>query len=107
MLLLAYLLTQNKEWSGANIRLIRVVDSEDAQEGAMKHLTELIASSRIPCEPKVCLANGPIRDIIIKTSEASSMVFLGMTIPPEEIMKAKVDYTIVGGKLVYQRQDFK
>ena len=26
-----------------------------------------------------------------------------MTIPPEEIMKALVDYTIVGGKVVYQR----
>jgi predicted amidohydrolase YtcJ len=26
-----------------------------------------------------------------------------MTIPPEEIMKAKVDCTIVGGKIVYQR----
>ncbi len=25
------------------------------------------------------------------------------TIPPQEIMKAKVDYTIVGGKIVYQR----
>jgi len=27
-----------------------------------------------------------------------------MTIPPEEIMKALVDYTIVGGKVVYQRE---
>ena len=27
-----------------------------------------------------------------------------MTIPPEEIMKALVDYTIVGGKVMYQRE---
>jgi len=27
-----------------------------------------------------------------------------MNIPPEEIMKAKVDYTIVGGQIVYQRE---
>jgi len=27
-----------------------------------------------------------------------------MTIPPEEIMKSLVDYTIVGGKIVYQRE---
>jgi predicted amidohydrolase YtcJ len=27
-----------------------------------------------------------------------------MTIPADEIMKARVDYTIVGGKIVYQRE---
>ena len=27
-----------------------------------------------------------------------------MTIPPEEIMKSLVDYTIVGGKVVYHRE---
>lgn len=30
-----------------------------------------------------------------------------MTIPPEEIMKCLVDYTIVGGKVVYQRKGAK
>jgi predicted amidohydrolase YtcJ len=27
-----------------------------------------------------------------------------MTLPPDEIMSAKVDYTIVGGKVVYRRE---
>ena len=27
-----------------------------------------------------------------------------MTIPPEEIMSSKVDYTVVGGKIVFQRE---
>jgi predicted amidohydrolase YtcJ len=26
-----------------------------------------------------------------------------MTIPPDEIMSSKVDYTVVGGKIVFQR----
>ena len=30
-----------------------------------------------------------------------------MTIPPERIMSAKVDYTIVGGKIVYKRDGAK
>ncbi len=44
---------------------------------------------------------------IIKKGYLADMVIYNrdlMTIPPEEIMKALVDYTIVGGKVVYQRE---
>lgn len=44
---------------------------------------------------------------MIKKNYLADMVIYDkdlMTIPPEEIMKARVDYTIVGGKIVYQRE---
>jgi len=44
---------------------------------------------------------------MIKKGYLSDMVIYDrdlMTIPPEEIMKSLVDYTIVGGKVVYQRE---
>jgi len=38
-----------------------------------------------------------LADVVIYNSDL-------MTIPPDEIMKSLVDYTIVGGKIVYQRE---
>jgi predicted amidohydrolase YtcJ len=43
---------------------------------------------------------------MIKENYLADLVILDndlMTIPPDEIMKTKVDYTIVGGKIVYKR----
>jgi predicted amidohydrolase YtcJ len=44
----------------------------------------------------------------IKVGYLGDMVIFNndlMTIPPEEIMPSKVDYTIVGGKVVFQREE--
>lgn len=46
---------------------------------------------------KGMLKEGYLADMVIYDKDL-------MTIPPEEIMKALVDYTIVGGKVVYKRE---
>jgi predicted amidohydrolase YtcJ len=46
----------------------------------------------------------------IKTGYLGDMVIFNndlMTIPPEDIMSSKVDYTVVGGKVVFQREGAK
>ena len=47
---------------------------------------------------KSMIKKGYLGDIVIYDKDL-------MKIPPEEIMKALVDYTIVGGKVVYKRED--
>jgi predicted amidohydrolase YtcJ len=46
---------------------------------------------------KGMLKTGYLGDLVIVNQDL-------MTIPPEQIMKTKVDYTIVGGKVVYQSE---
>ena len=46
---------------------------------------------------KGMIKNGYLADMVIYDSDL-------MTIPPEEIMKTLVDYTVVGGKVVYLRE---
>jgi predicted amidohydrolase YtcJ len=44
---------------------------------------------------------------MIKTGYLADVVIMKddlLTIPPDQIMKSSVDYTIVGGKIVYQRE---
>jgi predicted amidohydrolase YtcJ len=47
---------------------------------------------------KGMIKNGYLGDVVIVNQDL-------MTIPEEDIMKTKVDYTIVGGKVVFKRND--
>ncbi|MFW6128747.1 MAG: amidohydrolase [Candidatus Aminicenantaceae bacterium] len=47
---------------------------------------------------KGMLKEGYLADMVIFNNDL-------MTIPPDQIMKSKVDYTIVGGTIVYHRED--
>ena len=49
---------------------------------------------------KGMIKEGYLGDVVILESDL-------MTIQPEKIMSTKVDYTIVGGKVVYQRDGAK
>jgi predicted amidohydrolase YtcJ len=44
---------------------------------------------------------------MLKVGYLADMVIMGddlLTIPPEQIIKTEVDYTIVGGRIVFNRQ---
>ena len=49
---------------------------------------------------KGMIKEGYLGDVVIVNQDL-------MTIAEEEIMKTKVDYTIVGGKVVYEREGAK
>lgn len=82
MLLLAHLLTQNDQWRGQQIRLIRVITAEAGRDEVMKHLVDLIETSRIRATPVVAVGDD-IPRTIQQTSANAAKVFLGFQ-PPDD-----------------------
>ena len=82
MLLLAHLLTRNSQWRGRELRLIRVIPTEAGRDEVMRHLEELIDTSRIPATPVVVVSD-QVFEAIQETSKSAAGVFLGFS-PPEE-----------------------
>jgi len=83
MLLLAYLLTRNWEWSGTQIRILRVVKDQGGKEMAREALTNLVEAGRIQADVEVIVSGDPFEEILRKNSSDASTVFLGL-VPPEE-----------------------
>jgi hypothetical protein len=81
MVLLAYLLTQNPEWRGRRIRLLRVISSEAGREESKRHLDEMIEESRIQAKSKIIVSDS-VPAAIQRTSADAAVVLLGFT-PPE------------------------
>lgn len=63
-------------------------------ENAIRYYTEGSAYSQFMEDRKGIIKKGYLADIVITDKDL-------LTIPEEEIMKTKVDYTITGGKVVY------
>ena len=82
MLLLAHLLVQNSQWRGREVRLIRVIPAEAGRAEVMKHLEQLIDSSRINAVPLVVVSEN-VEEAIQSTSAAAAEVFLGFSPPAE------------------------
>ncbi len=92
MLLLAHLLTQNSQWRGRELRLIRVIPTEAGRAEVMNHLEELIDSARIRALPLVVVSDNVV-EAIQTTSLAAAEVFLGFS-PPEEGHEAQFHETM-------------
>lgn len=75
-------------------------DQRLSMEKAIELYTLGSAYAQFMEDRKGMIKKGYLADMVIYNKDL-------MTIPPEEIMKAKVDYTIVGGKIVYKREDNK
>lgn len=82
MLLLAHLLTTNDAWRSRPIRLLRIIQNEAGQEEVVRHLTELIDSSRIRATPYAVISDHP-REAIREWSRSAAIVFLGFEAPDE------------------------
>ena len=72
-------------------------DQKLSMEEAIELYTLGAAYAQFMEDRKGMLKTGDLGDLVIVDQDL-------MTIPPEEIMKTQVDYTIVGGKVVYQRE---
>lgn len=96
MLLLAHLLVQNATWRGREVRVIRVVRSEEGIEETAEFLRSRIAAARINAAPVVLVSEDPFL-VLRSTSRASALVMLGFD-PPEEGM---ADLIISTRDLVY------
>jgi amino acid transporter len=83
MLLLAYLLTLNRDWRDARIIVRSIARGEEERESQLAALSELIPETRIQAESEVILAsaNRSITDVIEEHSRGSDVVFLGLMEP--------------------------
>jgi amino acid transporter len=83
MLLLAYLLSLNREWKGTKIVLNSIVRDEKAAEFVEKSLSHLIAETRINAVTRI-ITKPPektITETIRTYSESADIVFIGLNIP--------------------------
>ncbi len=84
MVLLAYLLTLNWDWTEAQIRLLRLIDEEAGREPSAKALQDLLAQARVKAEVQVLVSDAPFLEILHRHSSDASVVFLGFNVPEEE-----------------------
>lgn len=81
MTVLAYMLKTNPDWKRAELRILRMVESEAGVAPATAALQELISSARVEGTPRVVLADAPFLDILHRESGNATVVLLGLAIP--------------------------
>ena len=83
MLLMAYLLTRNPEWRGAELRILCAASNDFAKQNTERYLTSLIQETRIDAEHHVFIKpdDKHIREVIHDHSADADAVFLGLATP--------------------------
>jgi len=84
MLLLAFLLSRNWEWSGSSIRVLRQVGSAAGREPAAAALQELIDRSRVGATSTAVVSDRPFAEVVKEVSGDSDCVFLGFENPASD-----------------------
>lgn len=86
MVLLAHLLRQNREWLQADLRILRLVQSEAGRVPARESLQELIDTARVDATPRVVVEDRPFQEVMPEYSSAATCVFIGFELPAEDKM---------------------
>lgn len=83
LLLLAYLLTRNRQWRGARIRVLSVASNPLMREGTERALRRLLPELRIDAEVEVLVKpqETSIRELIQAESRDADAVLLGLATP--------------------------
>ncbi|MEW6429792.1 MAG: hypothetical protein AB1568_17365, partial [Thermodesulfobacteriota bacterium] len=85
MMMLAWLITENWEWEGARVRLLRAVDSEEGRQPIEAALASLVEMARMEAEIVVIPATEPFPAVLRQHSADASCIVLGLDLPaPEE-----------------------
>lgn len=77
-LLLAYLISQSRDWRGCTIRLLRITRDDHHHTKALEELENMVERSRIPAKPEVVVSDAPPFDTIADASANSHLVFMGV-----------------------------
>ena len=85
MLLLAYLLSRNAEWRGAQLVVTSLASSELMRAKTQNHLDELLPELRIKARSEVLMKpdNMTVREVIFAQSRNADVTFLGLPVPEE------------------------
>jgi amino acid transporter len=83
MLLLAYLLTRNPEWRGAELKILCAASNEFARENTSRYLNTMLSDIRIEADCDVFLKPPDINisELIQTRSADAEAVFLGLAVP--------------------------
>ncbi len=84
MLLLAYIVSSHRAWGQAQVRLLRVIESEVGREQTRAHMQQELDRVRVDAELVVLVRENPaqsISDIICQQSVDTDFTLLGMQIP--------------------------
>lgn len=92
MVLLAHLLTLNWEWSGARVRLLRLIQKEAGREPAAQALRALVDAARVNAEVEILVSEAPFPEVLQRHSADASAVLLGFRAPEEDNAQAFRDY---------------
>ncbi len=84
MTIASHLLTLNYEWSGVNIRVLRMIQNEEGREPATNALKEMVDAARIDAQVQVIVSQSPFAEVLHRHSSDASVVFLGFIVPKEE-----------------------
>ena len=85
MLLLTYLITADRRWRDAWVKVITVVNSEEEQTQAKMRLKQHLKSARLGAEAVVLLSDSmPINDLMAQYSQDADLAIVGMRLPGEE-----------------------
>ena len=83
MVVLAYLLTQNREWRNVKIRLLRMAEKEHYSE-EVAEMNKLVAAARVEAEVKVLTSKKGFFELFNYISKDAAVIFMGMRIPKSE-----------------------
>ena len=81
MLLLAFLISENWEWSNTTIRILRVVEKEEGQLPAEEALEKLMELARVEGEVDVVVSKESFSRILHEHSSDATCVILGFELP--------------------------
>jgi len=85
MLLLAYLLTRNPEWRGAELKIMCAASNDFARQNTGRYLEAMLKEIRIEAECDVFLKpkDRSINQLIQEKSSEADVVFLGLAVPED------------------------
>jgi hypothetical protein len=92
MALFAYLMTLDRTWSGAKVRLLRAVKDESEERKARRHMEELRKNARIVASIELIRSDQAPADIIAATSgPTADLVMLGMSATTAQEVRRSLD----------------
>jgi len=83
MMLLAHLISTNAAWEDVQVRLLRVVESDEGRTPAEEALKTLAHEARLEVTPKVIVSDESFPRVLRAHSCDATCLFLGFDLPPE------------------------
>jgi len=85
MLLTAFLLTGEREWRGARVQVLTVVDDIEQRRQAEDQIVDVLKAARLEARPRALMRGGrSITEIMRTESENADLAIIGLSLPDPE-----------------------